>query len=41
MRERGAAKMRSLVQGLIGVPFVLVSVGPERDETIELHDPFA
>jgi adenylosuccinate synthase len=29
------------VQGLIGVPFVLVSVGPERDETIELHDPFA
>ena len=26
---------------LVGVPVGLVSVGPQRDQTIELSDPFA
>ena len=29
------------IERLAGVPFCLVSVGPDRSETIRLHDPFA
>jgi adenylosuccinate synthase len=29
------------IERLAGVPFCLVSVGPDRTETIRLHDPFA
>ncbi|MBA3460406.1 MAG: adenylosuccinate synthase [Deltaproteobacteria bacterium] len=29
------------IQGMAGVPFCLVSVGPDRAETIRLSDPFA
>jgi adenylosuccinate synthase len=29
------------IQKMAGVPFCLVSVGPDRSETIRLHDPFA
>ncbi len=29
------------IERLAGVPFCLVSVGPDRAETIRLHDPFA
>jgi adenylosuccinate synthase len=29
------------IQQMAGVPFCLVSVGPDRSETIRLHDPFA
>jgi adenylosuccinate synthase len=28
------------IEGMAGVPFCLVSVGPDRSETIRLHDPF-
>ena len=28
------------LETLIGVPFAMVSTGPERDETIVLQDPF-
>ena len=29
------------IERMAGVPFCLVSVGPDRNETIRLHDPFA
>jgi len=29
------------IERMAGVPFCLVSVGPDRVETIRLHDPFA
>jgi len=29
------------IERMAGVPFCLVSVGPDRSETIRLHDPFA
>jgi adenylosuccinate synthase len=29
------------IERLAGVPFCLVSVGPDRSETIRLHDPFS
>ena len=29
------------IERMAGVPFCLVSVGPDRTETIRLHDPFA
>jgi adenylosuccinate synthase len=29
------------LEQLIGCPIVLVSVGPRRDETIQLKNPFA
>jgi len=29
------------IERLAGVPFCLISVGPDRSETIRLHDPFA
>ncbi len=29
------------LEGLVGVPFFLVSVGPDRAETINIQDPFA
>jgi adenylosuccinate synthase len=38
------ASARSYVQTIermAGVPFCLISVGPDRSETIRLHDPFA
>jgi len=30
-----------MIERMAGVPFCLVSVGPDRSETIRLHDPFA
>ena len=30
----------STIERMAGVPFCLVSVGPDRNETIRLHDPF-
>jgi adenylosuccinate synthase len=29
------------VESLVGVPFCLISVGPNRDDTIELSDVFS
>ncbi len=37
----GARHYVEAIERLAGVPFYLVSVGPDRDETIALRDPFA
>ena len=29
------------IERMAGVPFCLISVGPDRNETVRLHDPFA
>ncbi len=35
------ARLRRHHRAMVGVPFCLVSVGPDREETIRLRDPFA
>jgi adenylosuccinate synthase len=37
----GAQRYVAALEELTGVPFALVSVGPDRNETISLQDPFA
>ena len=37
---KNARKYISCIEDLVGVPIIIISTGPDRDQTIVLHHPF-